>query len=81
MYIAIFKANSRNAALLEEFLRIRGSEALKAQAGGPKALQEDPKDVKPGAGSGQTSGASGTGFEAGSTSGSGEKQKKKSWFS
>jgi len=30
--LAIFKANSRNAALLEEFLRIRGEEILKQQA-------------------------------------------------
>ena len=27
--LATYKANSRNAALLEEFLRIRGEEALK----------------------------------------------------
>jgi len=30
--LAAFKANSRNAALLEEFLRIRGQEFLKVQA-------------------------------------------------
>jgi len=30
--LASFKANSRNAALLEEFLRIRGEELLKASA-------------------------------------------------
>ncbi|KAJ7765532.1 hypothetical protein B0H14DRAFT_2970465 [Mycena olivaceomarginata] len=30
--LAAFKANSRNAALLEEFLRIRGEEFLKVQA-------------------------------------------------
>ncbi|KAI0956302.1 hypothetical protein AcV7_006738 [Taiwanofungus camphoratus] len=30
--LAVFKANSRNAALLEEFLRIRGEESLKAEA-------------------------------------------------
>lgn len=29
--LATFKANSRNAAILEEFLRIRGAEFLKAQ--------------------------------------------------
>jgi hypothetical protein len=29
--IAVFKANSRNAALLEEYLRIRGEEYLKVQ--------------------------------------------------
>ena len=44
--IAIFKTNSRNAALLEEYLRIRGEEFLKAQA----ERVEDPKVVKPGAG-------------------------------
>lgn len=30
--LAAFKANSRNAALLEEFLRIRGEEFLKLEA-------------------------------------------------
>lgn len=44
--IAIFKANFRNAALLEEYLRIRGEELLKAQAD----RVEDPVVVKPGAG-------------------------------
>ena len=44
--IAIFKTNSRNAALLEEYLRIRGEEFLKAQAD----RAEDPEIVKPGAG-------------------------------
>lgn len=44
--LAAFKANSRNAALLEEFLRIRGEELLKADA----ARQEDPAVIKPGAG-------------------------------
>ncbi|KAG8777567.1 hypothetical protein FRC12_000310 [Ceratobasidium sp. 428] len=44
--LASYKANSRNAALLEEFLRIRGEEFLKAEAG----RQEDPSVVKPGAG-------------------------------
>ena len=44
--IAIFKTNSRNAALLEEYLRIRGEEFLKAQAD----RVEDPEVVKPGAG-------------------------------
>jgi hypothetical protein len=29
--LAIFKANSRNAALLEEFLRIRGDEFIKLE--------------------------------------------------
>ena len=44
--LAMFKANSRNAALLEEFLRIRGDEFLKATA----QRAEDPRDVRPGAG-------------------------------
>lgn len=41
-----FKANSRNAALLEEYLRIRGDEFLKTSA----RRQEDPEVVHPGAG-------------------------------
>lgn len=44
--IAIFKTNFRNAALLEEYLRVRGEEFLKAQA----ERVEDPAVVKPGAG-------------------------------
>jgi hypothetical protein len=44
--IAIFKTNWRNAALLEEYLRIRGEEFLKAQVD----RVEDPEVVKPGAG-------------------------------
>ncbi|CAE6459695.1 unnamed protein product [Rhizoctonia solani] len=44
--LAVYKANSRNAALLEEFLRIRGEEFLKADA----AREEDPDVVRPGAG-------------------------------
>jgi len=48
--IAVFKTNSRNAALLEEYLRIRGEEFLKAQ---PDRV-EDPEVVKPGAGKQQT---------------------------
>jgi hypothetical protein len=44
--IAVFKTNFRNAALLEEYLRIRGEEFLKAQAD----RVEDPTVVKPGAG-------------------------------
>ena len=48
--IAVIKANSRNAALLEEFLRIRGQEFLKEQAAGPGARKEDAVMVKPGAG-------------------------------
>ncbi|KAL5503767.1 hypothetical protein ACEPAH_7838 [Sanghuangporus vaninii] len=61
--VAAFKANSRNAALLEEFLRIRGEEFLKsqkAQGEGDREGQgrrkrkrmpkEDLEDVKPGAG-------------------------------
>ncbi|KAF8524912.1 hypothetical protein BU17DRAFT_74670 [Hysterangium stoloniferum] len=44
--MAAFKANSRNAALLEEFLRIRGEEYLKATAN----RTENPVVIKPGAG-------------------------------
>ena len=44
--LAMYKANSRNAALLEEFLRIRGEEFLKAAA----QRTEDPENVRPGAG-------------------------------
>jgi len=44
--VAIFKTNSRNAALLEEYLRVRGVEFLKAQS----ERVEDPEVVKPGAG-------------------------------
>ena len=38
---ATFKANSRNAALLEEFLRIRGEEFLKSQSPVDKSPMED----------------------------------------
>ncbi|KAG2153989.1 hypothetical protein DEU56DRAFT_772204 [Suillus clintonianus] len=53
--MAVFKANSRNAALLEEFLRIRGEEFLKLQAdqeqGRSQSVPEnDSRQVKPGAG-------------------------------
>ncbi|KAF7292868.1 hypothetical protein MIND_01185800 [Mycena indigotica] len=58
--MAAFKANSRNAALLEEYLRIRGEEFLKiekAKAGelnkkkdGPVAPPDDIKQIHPGAG-------------------------------
>ncbi|KAI0071989.1 hypothetical protein K474DRAFT_1668362 [Panus rudis PR-1116 ss-1] len=44
--LAAFKANSRNAALLEEYLRIRGEEFLKAN----NERIQDPNNVKPGAG-------------------------------
>ncbi|KAI5834118.1 hypothetical protein K523DRAFT_322938 [Schizophyllum commune Tattone D] len=37
--LAAFKANSRNAALLEEFLRIRGEELIKLQQGGASVSQ------------------------------------------
>lgn len=48
--IAIYKTNFRNAALLEEYLRIRGEEFLKAQAD----RVQDPAVVKPGAGQEET---------------------------
>lgn len=44
--LAVYKANSRNAALLEEFLRIRGDEFLKAE----RERTQDATVVKPGAG-------------------------------
>lgn len=61
--LAAFKANSRNAELLQEFLRIRGEEFLKLQAqrkdgaaasGGPQtaAIKADAEATKPGAGRG-----------------------------
>lgn len=46
--LAQYKANSRNAALLEEFLRIRGEEFLRAQDG--RAPGADAQLVAPGAG-------------------------------
>lgn len=46
IFIAIYKTNSRNAALLEEYLRIRGEEFLKAD----RNKVENPENVKPGAG-------------------------------
>ncbi|KAJ7481577.1 hypothetical protein FB451DRAFT_1338314 [Mycena latifolia] len=57
--LAAFKANSRNAALLEEFLRIRGEEFLKLQADkdgrlgkkdGPVAPESDIAQINPGSG-------------------------------
>ncbi|KAM5535967.1 hypothetical protein V8D89_010407 [Ganoderma adspersum] len=44
--LAMYKANSRNAALLEEYLRVRGEEFLKAEG----ERKQNAKDVKPGAG-------------------------------
>ncbi|KAI0346060.1 hypothetical protein BDW22DRAFT_1352048 [Trametopsis cervina] len=44
--LAVYKANSRNAALLEEFLRIRGEEFLKRD----HDRVENPENVRPGAG-------------------------------
>jgi hypothetical protein len=49
--LATFKANSRNAFLLEEYLRIRGEEELKVLAGRKKDVNpQDAVQVKPGAG-------------------------------
>lgn len=51
--LAQWKANSRNAALLEEYLRIRGEEFLKLQAelaGRPETGGGTKGDIKPGAG-------------------------------
>lgn len=41
--LAIVKANSRNAALLEEFLRVRGEEFIKirVEGGDPDKIQKD----------------------------------------
>jgi hypothetical protein len=44
--VQVYKTNSRNAALLEEYLRIRGEEFLRASS----QRQEDPEEVRPGAG-------------------------------
>ena len=44
--IAVFKTNSRNAALLEEYLRIRGEEYLKLE----RERIQNQEEVKPGAG-------------------------------
>jgi len=46
--LAQFRANSRNAALLEEFLRVRGEEFLAAQQG--QAAGPNAAIVRPGAG-------------------------------
>ena len=44
--VAIFGCNSRNVALLEQYLAIRGAEYLKAEGD----RRYDPGDIKPGAG-------------------------------
>ncbi|KAG6832798.1 hypothetical protein H0H92_009417 [Tricholoma furcatifolium] len=49
--VAVYKANSRNAALLEEMLRLRGEEYLRVQAGEEAKMSErDAGQVKPGSG-------------------------------
>lgn len=53
--LAIYKANSRNAALLDEFLRIRGAEFLKLREAeergeNPATTSADIEQVKPGTG-------------------------------
>lgn len=59
--VAVYKANSRNAILLEEFLRVRGEEYLKlhaekegevrsGQTVASDVSQRDMEQVKPGAG-------------------------------
>lgn len=56
--VGMYKANFRNAQLLEEFLRIRGEEFLNAQAEAQSGTQvaklseRDAEQVKPGAGMG-----------------------------
>ncbi|KAH0832880.1 hypothetical protein J3R83DRAFT_11832 [Lanmaoa asiatica] len=63
--VAMYKANSRNAILLEEFLRVRGGEYLKLQAEkedearsgrtvASVVSQRDMEQVKPGAGMKET---------------------------
>jgi hypothetical protein len=44
--VAIFGCNSRNVALLEEYLAIRGAEYLKPE----RDRRYDPEVIKPGAG-------------------------------
>jgi len=53
--LAVYKANSRNAALLDEFLRIRGAEFLKLREAeergeNPDTTIADTEQVKPGTG-------------------------------
>jgi len=53
--LAVYKANSRNAALLDEFLRIRGAEFLKLREAeergeNPETTTGDIEQVKPGTG-------------------------------
>jgi hypothetical protein len=53
--LAVYKANSRNAALLDEFLRIRGAEFLKLReaeerGGNPDTTSADIEQIKPGTG-------------------------------
>ncbi|KAH7884265.1 hypothetical protein F5I97DRAFT_1888111 [Phlebopus sp. FC_14] len=74
--LAAFKANSRNAALLEEFLRIRGEEFLKLKAEKERerstgtavvpssASKKDAEQIKPGSGMESTS-AGQTGAQSG----------------
>jgi len=47
LVLAMYKANSRNAALLEEFLRIRGEEFLKVQAKEQEGGQRPTADAPP----------------------------------
>ena len=53
--LAVYKANSRNAALLDEFLRVRGAEFLKLREAeergeNPATTSADIEQVKPGTG-------------------------------
>lgn len=57
VFLGMFKANSRNAALLEEFLRIRGEEFLKLQA---QRKEVRTVDGAPGSSSGQAVVVTGT---------------------
>jgi hypothetical protein len=44
--LAMFKANSRNAALLEEFWRIRGEEYIKLHGERDSGVKKDPSFFK-----------------------------------
>ena len=46
LIVAIFGCNSRNVALLEEYLILRGAEYLRPEGD----RRYDPEDIKPGAG-------------------------------
>ena len=69
--LAVYKANSRNAALLEEFLRVRGEGCLDMSAAGAAAVIAEP------GGSRVTAAGAGTGAAAGTASLVAPQKKKK----